>query len=413
MTTHPDLPTETVGSTEPTADPQLRLDYEWLHRYPELSTQEHHTAAFVEDRLRQAGLEPFRCGGTGVVAVLQNGQGPVAAFRADIDALPVQEDTGLPYSSQATATNEAGETVPVMHACGHDAHTAMALAAARSLATRRDTWSGTAVFIFQPGEETAQGATAMVDDRLWDRAPRPDVLFAQHVTASEAGTIQLSPGSAFSMADAWSVQVHGVQGHAAHPHQSVDAVVLAAHMVVRMQSIVSREVPPLESAIISVGTIHAGLKENIIAGRAEFTVNVRTFDPTVRERVLASLRRVISGEAHISGASEPEITELYRFPESINDQYHATDTARHLGDALGHDRITITGPATASEDVGHLTAPLQIPLVYWRLGSIAAARINQGPVPGNHSPQFAPDPEPTLAMGHRAAVAALLSVLQY
>lgn len=406
ITTTTDTAGGTAASGRATAD-RLRRDYEWLHRHPELSMAEHQTSAYIERRLQELGAETLRCAGTGLVAILRNGEGPVAALRADLDALPITEETGLPYASSANGR------APAMHACGHDAHTAMALAAARTLAGQRGDWHGTAVFIFQPGEETAQGAAAMVADGLWDRTPVPEVLFAQHITAGEAGVIELAEGPAFSMADSWKVLIRGVQAHAAQPHLSIDAIVLAAHIIVRLQSIVSREVPPLESVVITVGTINAGQKENIIPASAEITLNVRTFIPAVREQVLTSIRRVIEGEALASGAPQPEITELYRFPATINDPIRADRLAARFRQDLGEHRVRRTGPATPSEDVGNLTAPAGIPLVYWRIGSTSPARLQQGPVPANHSPRFAPDPEPTLEAGHEAALSALLSVLRH
>ena len=390
---------------------RLVRNYEWLHQHPELSMAETRTASYIEAELRGLGLEPQRCGETGIVAVLDNGVGPVVAFRADMDGLPMAEQTGLDYASEMTGIAPDGSEVPVTHGCGHDAHVAMALAALRHLLEHRGTWSGSVVFIFQPGEETAEGARSMADAGLWTTAPVPDVLLAQHVTPTESGTVQISTGPAFSMADTWSVRVHGRQGHAARPHKSVDPIVLAAHIVVRLQSIVSRETDPLESAVITVGAIHAGFKDNIIPAYADLTINVRTFLPEVRQEVLDSVRGVLVGEARISGAPEPDIVEDVQFPASLNSAEGVERVLPALRAAVGDEHVSTGGPALASEDIGNLTTGRNIPLVYWRLGCISRERLAAGVVPGNHSPQFAPDQHPTLEAGTRAAVAAISTFL--
>jgi amidohydrolase len=268
---------------------QMHDLYRHLHANPELSMQEHRTAGLIAERLLAMGADTFSCGGTGVVGILRNGEGPVVGFRADIDGLPIKEETGLQYASRATGILPDGTQVPVMHGCGHDVHVAAALTAAKLLAGAADAWSGTIVFIFQPGEETAAGAQAMVDDGLWNRAPKPEIIYGQHVMPSLAGTVGISRGSAMAMADSWKVTVRGRQAHGSQPQEAIDPIVLAAHMVVRLQTIVSRELNPMQSAVVTVGTFHGGLKENIIPGTVEFTVNVRSFEQNVREAVLASI----------------------------------------------------------------------------------------------------------------------------
>lgn len=381
--------------------------YRHLHRHPELSMQEHKTAALIEERLRDLTWAAFRCGGTGVVGVLENGPGPVVAFRADTDALPIAEATGLDYASTDTGQLPDGTTVPVMHACGHDTHVTAALGAARLLADRRDQWSGTVVLIFQPGEETAAGAAAMVEDGLWDKAPRPTMVLGQHLSPREAGTIHLPSGPAMAMADAWEVTVHGRGGHGSRPESTIDPVVLAAHMVVRLQSIVAREVGALSAAVVTVGTFHAGLKENIISDRAVFTVNVRSLDEDVRERVLSAIRRVIAGEAQASGAPEPQIRPLYRFPLMVNDP----DTTERIGTALraelGETNVSPAPPMMGSEDFGHLAEAIGVPSVYWFFGGLEASTAHGNHPPSNHSPDFAPVLEPTLTTAVRAALAGI------
>lgn len=384
--------------------------YRGLHAAPELSMQEHRTAELIEQRMRALGYEAFLCGGTGVVAVLRNGDGPVVGFRADIDALPVAEETGLPYASTARGTLRDGSDVPVMHACGHDLHITSAIGAATLLAGARSAWSGTVVFVFQPGEETSEGAVAMVEDGLWDKAPKPRVIYSQHVWPGRTGTVEVSSGATMAMADSWKVTVHGRGGHGSRPEDTIDPVVLAAHMVVRIQSVVSREVSPLKAAVVTVASFHAGLKENIIPSKAEFTVNVRNLDPDVRDRVLASLRRVIAAEAQASGAPDPDIEELYTFPLLYNDPEATADLKDALTAVLGADKVLDTEPKMGSEDFGHLAEAIGVPGVYWFFGGLPDEVVGGDlPVPSNHSPLFAPVIEPTLSTGVAAAYAALMS----
>ncbi|MCG2620898.1 amidohydrolase [Arthrobacter sp. I2-34] len=414
--TTPIDPDSAATSTRLALTEDLRADlhelYKQLHSHPELSMQEHHTAELIEQRLDGLGIENFRCGGTGVVGVLRNGSGPVVGFRADTDGLPIAEDTGLDYASTATGTLPDGTEVPVMHGCGHDTHTSVLLTVARMFAQARDAWAGTLVLIFQPGEETAAGAAAMVADGLWDRAPKPEIVYGQHVMPGLAGTVSLSVGSAMAMADSLKVTVHGRQSHGSQPQDAIDPVVLGAHMVVRLQTIVSRELDPRQAAVVTIGTFHGGLKENIIPASAEFTLNIRTFDDGVRSHVLAAVRRIIAAEAAASGAPEPEIEELYTFPACYNEPAEAEDVAEVLRSALGADAVTISPPLMGSEDFGHLAAAIGVPAVYWTFGGHPAELLEGGgQVPMNHSPYFAPVMEPTLSTGVNAAAAALLARL--
>ncbi|WP_139004091.1 amidohydrolase [Arthrobacter crystallopoietes] len=383
--------------------------YYQLHEHPELSMQEHGTAALIQAELEQCGIDTFGCGGTGVVGVLRNGEGPVVAFRADIDALPIKEDTGLPYASTATGTLADGTEVPVMHGCGHDAHAAALLTAARILAGIKDRWAGTIVFLFQPGEETAAGAKAMVEDGLWAKAPKPEVVFGQHVMPGLAGTVQYVHGHPMTQADSWKVTLHGRQSHGSQPQDSIDPIVLGAHVITRIQTIVSREVDPRRSAVVTVGTFHGGLKENIIPSSAEFTLNVRTFDETVRATVLGALRRIIKAEADASNAPEPVIEELSSFPPNSNDQQATDDVVKALRQELGEASVVKGEPVMASEDFGNLVEPIGVPSVYWFFGGHPAETLAGDRIPVNHSPHFAPVMEPTLSTGARAAVAAILS----
>lgn len=383
--------------------------YQQFHEHPELSMQEHRTAEAIEGELRGFGIAPFRCGGTGVVAVLRNGDGPTVAFRADIDALPIAEDTGLPYASTARGTLPDGTTVPVMHGCGHDSHAASLLTAARILARSTGAWSGTVVFIFQPGEETGVGAKAMVEDGLWEKAPRPEVVFGQHVMPALAGTVSYVHGHPLTRADSWKVILHGRQSHGSQPQDSIDPIVLGAAMITRIQTIVSREVDPRRVAVVTIGTFHAGVKENIIPDRAEFSLNVRTFDEDVRDTVLSALRRIISAEAAASNAPEPEIQIIGTYPPNHNDPAATDAVAAALRAELGDENVAEGEPAMASEDFGALPAAIDVPSVFWFFGAYTAETLAAGNFPVNHSPRFAPIMEPTLETGTRAALAAILS----
>lgn len=401
-TTVPDIPAELRDD--------LHILYKDLHRAPELSMQEHATVELIRTRMTALDCETFRCGGTGLVAVLRNGEGPVVGFRADTDALPVAEDTGVDYASTAHGVLPDGTDVPVMHACGHDAHITSAIGAATLLADHREAWSGSVVFVFQPGEETAEGALEMLQDRLWERAPRPEIVYGQHVWPGRAGQLELTSGATMAMADSWTVTVHGRGGHGSRPEDAIDPIVLAAHMVVRIQSIVAREVPAHRAAVVTVGSFHAGLKENIIPAKAEFTINVRNLDPDVRETVLNALRRVIHAEAEASGAPAPDIEELYTFPLLVNDPPETDALREAFGSVLGAENVLERTAHMGSEDFGHLPAALGVPSVYWFFGGMPDEVVDgEEPVPVNHSPFFAPVLEPTLSTGVTAAVTAILS----
>ncbi|WP_026552054.1 amidohydrolase [Arthrobacter sp. H20] len=405
------MTTETT-SLELSADHRTAMHelYRHLHANPELSMQETKTADFILRELTDLGIEAYLCGGTGVVGVLRNGEGPVVGFRADTDGLPMQEDTGLEFASQARGTLADGTDVPVMHGCGHDTHITAALTAARLLSEGTETWAGTVVFIFQPGEETAAGAKAMIEDGIWDKAPRPEVIYGQHVWPGRAGTVNISRGTAMAMADSWKITVQGLQAHGSQPDQSIDPIVLGAHMVVRIQTIVSREVHPMKSAVVTIGTFHAGLKENIIPDTAEFSVNVRTFDPEVRERVLDSLRRIIKAEADASGAPAALIEEISSFPQCYNDPDTTDALIREFQLTLGKDSVNEVPPVMGSEDFGLFATAIGVPSVYWMFGAYSQERLDaETPLPGNHSPGFAPDMEPTLTTGVRAAMTSILS----
>ncbi|MFJ8441374.1 amidohydrolase [Kitasatospora griseola] len=400
--------------------PALRALYEDLHAHPELSFQEFRTAGIVAERLHEQGWQVTEhVGGTGVVGVLANGEGPVVLLRADMDALPVEEKTGLPYASTAKGVDGDGNEVPVMHACGHDMHVTCLLGATAQLAARQEHWSGTVVAVFQPAEEVGGGAAAMIKDGFLDRFPRADVCLAQHVLPAPVGMVATRPGAIMSASDSFRVLLHGRGGHGAAPQLTVDPVVMAAAIVMRLQTVVSREVAGTETAVVTVGAIHAGTKENIIPDTAELLINVRSTTPAVRDRVVAAVERIVRAEAAASNApKDPEITALPSFPVTLNDPHATATVVTALGGALGPDSVVVLPqPITGSEDFGVFGTALGVPSVLWHFGGTDHALFRGiGPedlvanglpdsVPTNHSPHYAPLPDPTIRVG----VTALLS----
>ena len=398
--------------------PSLEALYTDVHAHPELSMRESRTAALAAGHLRAAGFEVSTgIGGTGVVGLLRNGPGPTVMLRADMDALPVAEMTGLPYASRVSAQDRDGHTVPVMHACGHDMHVAWLAGATALLAQARDAWSGTLMAVFQPGEETAEGARAMIDDGLFTRFPRPDVVLGQHVMVGAAGDIGGRTGTITSAADSLQIRLFGRGAHGSMPQSSIDPVVMAAATVMRLQTIVSREISPNEAAVVTIGALQAGTKENVIPDEAIIKLNVRTYDVNVRQRVLAAIERIAKAEAAASGAPKPpEITTLDSYPMGSND----AGASRRVADAFRAyfpaGRVHETGPTSASEDFGSFGQEWQVPSVFWFVGGVdrdayakarAAGEVNR--IPSNHSPFFAPVLHPTLETGVETLVVATLA----
>jgi hippurate hydrolase len=402
--------------------PGLRELYRDLHAHPELSGQEKRTAGAVAARLRaQPGWEVTEgVGGTGVVGVLRSGDGPVVLLRADMDGLPVLEATGLPYASKARGTDRDGNDVPVMHACGHDMHVTCLLGATELLAAHREAWRGTVVAVFQPAEETGEGAQGMLADGFAERFPRPDVCLGQHVGPFPAGIAVTRPGPVMAASDSFRVRLFGRGGHGSSPESAVDPVVMAAAVVMRLQTVVSREVSASQAAVVTVGSIQAGTKENIIPDEAELKLNIRSVDPVVRERVLAAVRRVVAAEAAASGAPrEPEFTSLGAFPVTVNSAEATAATEAALRGALGEQAVfTLPQPLNGSEDFGLFGDVLGVPSVFWHFGGAdwaafagldleaLASRGLPDSVPMNHSPQYAPMPDPTIEVGVRALLGA-------
>ncbi len=401
----------------PTAADLERLEaiYRDLHAHPELSMLERRTASIAAAWLREHGFETTEgIGGTGVVGLLRNGDGPVVLLRADMDALPVAESTGLAYASTATGTDRFGQATAIAHACGHDMHVAWAMGATALLARHRAAWRGTILAVFQPGEETGQGARAMLADGMVRRFPRPDIALGQHVMPMPAGMIGWRAGTVLSAGDSWEVTLFGRGAHGSMPQKSIDPVVMAAATVMRLQTVVSREVAMTDAAVVTVGTLRAGMNENVIPDRALLRLNVRSFKAEVRTRVLAAIRRILEAEAAASGAPKPpEITVLSEFPLTRNDAAATKRVAAALAQRFGADRVTEIGPATASEDFSLFGAAWDIPSVFWMIGGIDPARYEAAraagtldALPANHAPDFAPVIDPTLRTGIEAMLAA-------
>jgi hippurate hydrolase len=395
--------------------------YRDLHAHPELAFAEVRTAAEVARRLRLVGAEvTTEVGGTGVVGLLRNGTGPTVLLRADMDALPVAELTGLPYASTARGTNRDGEDVPVMHACGHDMHVTCLLGALGLLAGARAAWSGTILAVFEPAEEQGGGARAMLDDGLYERFGTPEVALGQHVAPMPAGMAGAHPGPAFAAADALRVRMFGRGGHGSRPETTVDPVVMAAATVLRLQTVVSREVAGGDTAVVTVGSLHAGTRDNVIPGEAELQINIRSYTPQVRERVLAAVHRIIRAEATASGAPrKPEISVIDGFPVLVNDLAVTERTQAALRAGLGNDLVVDPGPVTGSEDFGLFATAAGVPGCYWLFGGIDGAAFMAAELAGtrdrdiasNHSPHFAPLVEPTIDTGVTAMVSAALAWL--
>jgi amidohydrolase len=400
--------------------PSLVTTYKQLHAAPELSQHEEKTAALLASRLRELGYAVTERVGKyddpsltsyGVVAVLKNGAGPTVLVRSDMDALPVVEQTGLPYASTVKTKNTTGEEVGVMHACGHDVHITTLMGTAKMLAATKDHWHGTLILIGQPAEEVVKGASAMLRDGLYDRFGRPDFVVAFHDSANlAAGTVGYTPGYFMASADSVNVTIRGLGGHGAAPQSTRDPIVAAAQFVLALQTIVSRENSPLDPAVVTVGAIHGGTKRNIIPDEVKLLMTVRTYKPEVRKRVLASIERIARSTALAAGIPEllaPVVEVLAG--ESTNSTYNdpalAERLAAALRPALGEQNVLKTDPLMVSEDFNLFSLDNKIPSAMFNLGAVAPAKIASGErLPSLHSSLFAPDPEPTLRTGIKGMV---------
>jgi hippurate hydrolase len=401
------------------AYPAARALYVELHQHPELSGHEVQTAATLATQLRALGYEVTEhVGGTGVVAVLHNGAGHTVLLRTELDALPVEEKTGLPFASKVHTKDDAGHDVGVGHMCGHDLHMSALVATAGIMAHSRNTWRGTLVLIGQPAEETIGGAAGMVKDGLFKRFPRPDILLAMHVgNELPAGKVGVIPGIYDTNADSLRITIFGKGGHGSAPHTTVDPIVIAARTILALQTIASREVKPGELAVVTVGYIHAGTKNNIIPDQAELGLTVRTYKAEVRQQVLAAITRIADAESTAAGAPRAPAIDHYEAADAVyNDPALAQRLRTALQAALGTSNVLSPEPITASEDFSVLVAQ-GIPGFYLSLGGAdpakyAAARASGTHLPSNHSALFAPDLDPALRTGISAEVAMLRELLK-
>ncbi|HEY6301602.1 MAG TPA: amidohydrolase [Terriglobales bacterium] len=398
--------------------PQVETLYLDLHRNPELSYHEERTATKIAEQLRKLGYDVTTgFGGTGVVGVFKNGAGPVVMLRAELDALPVPEKTGLSYASHVTTHDDRGVEVPVMHACGHDLHLAIGIGTAALLVQNKDRWHGTFIYVGQPAEERIGGAKAMIKDGLFTRFPKPDFAFAVHDTNGlPAGKVGYTPGFSLSNADSVNVTVYGVGGHGSAPQETVDPIVIAARTIVSWQTIVSREMDPQEPAVITVGAIHGGTKNNIIPDEVLMQLTVRSYKDEVRKHLLASIERVADAEAAAAGAPKKPLIEI---EEGVGAVYNDPQTTNRLADRLkqvmGDSNVVLGRPNMASDDFAEYRYA-GIPSVMLELGAVnpekyAAAKKSGEALPGPHSPYFAPEREPSLKTGIEVEMAAILELM--
>jgi amidohydrolase len=401
----------------------LESVYKWLHTNPELSYAEKQTSKRFADELRAAGFEVTEnIGGHGVVGVFKNGPGKTLLYRTDLDALPVKEQTGLPYASKAVGKDDAGNDVPVMHACGHDIHMTCMIGAARELSRRKGDWTGTLVIIGQPAEERLGGAQGMIKQGLFARFPKPDFCVALHVASDlPAGKLSYTEGFATANMDSIDITVRGIGGHGAWPHKTKDPIVLAAQIVLALQTIVSREIDPTESAVVTVGSVHGGAKRNVISDKVVLELTLRSYAPEVRKQLIAAIRRVCDGAGRAAGLPDnllPIVTETGEAgPAVYNDPTLTRTIVKAMAASLGSDNLVPTKPVMGSEDFSEYgLTPEKVPIALLWLGAVkaetyAAAEREKKPLPSLHSPFFAPDPAPTIKTGVQALTAAALNLL--
>ncbi len=415
-----DLRTELVGDM-----PELMELYRDLHAHPELSFEEHKTAAKLAKRMRDLGFEVTEgVGKTGVVSIMKNGDGPTVLLRADMDGLPVVEQTGLPFASKERATPESGVTTGVMHACGHDTHMAAFIGAAQLLTRNKDSWQGTLVMVLQPAEELGLGALAMIEDGLYTRFPKPDYALAFHDAAAPApaGTIGYTPGYALANVDSVDVTVKGVGGHGAYPHTTKDPIVLASAIVIKLQTIVSRDSSPLDPAVITVGSFHAGAKHNIISDEAKLQLTVRSYSDESRTLLLDGIHRVARGEAIAAGLPDdmmPEVTvKDPHTPAAFNDLELSGRLADGFRKRFGDDRVMEWPAVMGGEDFSQFrrAAPEDVEaMIFWISGTtqpMLDALEKQGkPLPSLHSPFWAPDAEKVIETGAEALASSAIDLM--
>ena len=399
--------------------------FDHFHRNPELSTIEFETAKRMSKELRAAGFEVTEnVGGTGVVALLENGPGPLVMMRADMDGLPVEEKSGLENASRATQTDPiTGNTVFTMHACGHDVHISSLVGTARQMVARKDAWSGTLMLIVQPAEERVLGARAMKDDDLWGRFGKPDYALAFHVSSSDvAGVINVSEGMPYAGADTVDIIIHGVGAHGASPHRGKDPIVLGSQIVLALQTLVSRELSPRDAGVVTVGSFHSGTKHNIISDEAHLQLTVRNTSEETRNVLLNGIKRIAENMGRVAGLPEDKLPEVIVSDESVPPTRNNAELARRLKvawtDSMGDDAVVdIPTKGMGAEDFPFFTDDPEIPSVYWAIGGTPQEDFDTEmaggpPVPSHHSPLFKISPEPAVRAGVESTVVALLALLQ-
>lgn len=409
----------------------LVATYKTLHAAPELSHHEEKTASFFAGQLRALGYEVTERVGKyenpqftsyGVVAMMKNGAGPTVLIRTELDALPVNEKTGLPYASTVKTKNDAGDEVSAMHACGHDVHITSMLGTASMLAKLKSQWHGTLIILGQPAEETVDGARALMRDGLYEKFPKPDYVVALHDSSDlEAGKVGYTPGYSLASADSVDIKIRGLGGHGAAPQTTKDPVVVAAEIVVALQTIVSRENSPLDPAVITVGSIHGGSKHNIIPDEVNLQLTVRAYREEVRKRMLASIERITKGIAQAAGIPEDrapiiKVSDTMFTAATYNDPALTERLAGVFKQALGEENVVKLPPLMMSEDFGYLSMDQKIPAVDFTLGAVDPEKVKQSrasgtSLPSLHSALFAPLPEPTLRTGVKAMTAAVLDLM--
>ena len=427
------LAQQTAKSLADAELPSLRAIYKELHTHPELSTHEERSAALVAKELKAAGCEVTDHVGKydkpgltcfGVIGVMKNGTGPTVAIRTDLDALPVHEETGLPYASTVITKNDAGQEVSVMHACGHDIHMSTFIGTARALGKLKDKWHGTIVFIGQPAEETVGGARALLKDGLYTRWPKPDYVLGLHDDAEIAtGQIGVTEGYCYANVDSVDVTVRGVGGHGAYPHKTKDPIVLAAEMINAWQTIVSRENNPVDPIVVTVGSIHGGTKHNIISDEVKMQLTVRTYKQEVRDRVLAAIERIAKGIAATAGIPDDrmpivQVEKDQYTPATYNNPELTKRVSAALKTAIGADNVVLKDPTMGGEDFSEYSLPdHSIPAFMFNVGAVDPAKAAESkksgvPLPSLHSSKFAPVPEPTIRTGLIGMVSAALELMK-
>jgi hippurate hydrolase len=404
--------------------PSLEKLYRQLHQYPELSLHEERTSRVMADELRASGFTVIeKIGGHGVAGILKNGNGPTVLIRTDMDALPLEERTGLPYASKAKGVNAAGAEVSVMHACGHDVHMTVFIGTARALVSTRKHWKGTLVMVAQTSEENGFGADLMFKDGLYEKVPYPDYAIALHNHASmAAGTVGYNAGPFMASVDMMNITVHGKGGHGAAPHLTVDPIVLSAQMIMAFQTIVSREINPLESAVLTVGSIHGGTVHNIIPDEVKLQLTLRSYSPQVREHIIASIKRKsehLALQAGLPPDKMPEITiNDPQTPATINDKALTNRLVNIFAEHLGKDNVLEMPPSMVGEDFSRFgLQPKKVPICMFWLGTTDPALVKESKetgkiLPSLHSSAFSPLPEPTIKTGITAMTAAALELLR-